>query len=91
MSLSFSDALVAIKEGKRLAREGWNGKGMFVFLVAGSRFKVNRKPLLGPFPEGRDVVYRGHIDLVAADGSVGPWSASNTDLLADDWVVVGEE
>lgn len=35
-SLPFGEALEALKSGKRIAREGWNGKGMFVYLVRGS-------------------------------------------------------
>lgn len=88
--MSFSDALQHIKYGERMQRAGWNGKGMFVFLVAGSTFQVNRAPLLGIYPEGTKINYRGHIDLKAADGSVGPWSPSNTDLLAEDWRVFTE-
>ena len=44
---TFSQALERIKEGARVARTGWNGTGMFVFLVPGSTFRVNRAPLLG--------------------------------------------
>ncbi len=86
--MDFSDALVAIKAGKRVSREGWNGKGMFVFLVSGSTFTVNRPPLLGIYPEGTRIEYRGHIDMKTVDGQVVPWVASQTDLLAEDWGVV---
>lgn len=83
--MNFSDALVAIKQGKRLARSGWNGRGMFVFLVAGSNFRVNREPLLSVIGEGTEVTYRPHIDLVAADGTVGVWQPSMSDILGEDW------
>ncbi|MBV1928235.1 MAG: DUF2829 domain-containing protein [Gammaproteobacteria bacterium] len=85
----FSWALVQIKQGSNVARQGWNGKGMFVFLVPGSTFKVNRPPLMGIYPEGTEVNYQAHIDMKTADGSVVPWLASQSDLLAEDWVVVG--
>jgi hypothetical protein len=88
MNLSFSDALVALKCKARVAREGWNGKGMFLFLVPGSTFVVNRAPLLGIYPEGTNINYLPHIDMKTADGSVVPWLASQSDLLSDDWVVV---
>lgn len=68
-------------------REGWNGKGMFVFLVPGSKFTVNRRPLLGLFAEGTEIEYRPHLDLCAADGTIGPWLISQTDALATDWTV----
>lgn len=86
--LNFGDALAALKSGARVAREGWNGKGMFVFLVPGSTFKVNRPPLLGIYPEGTEIRYHAHIDMKTADGQVVPWLASQTDVLAEDWVLV---
>jgi hypothetical protein len=85
MAMTFSQALHLLKQGHRLRRAGWNGKGMFVFLVAGSRFKVSREPLLSILGEGTEVEYRGHLDLKAADGSIGCWTPSSTDLLSDDW------
>lgn len=86
--MNFSEALVEIKNGKRVSREGWNGKGMFVFLVPGSVFKVSRAPLLGIYPEGTEIKYHAHVDMKTADGQVVPWLCSQTDLLADDWGVV---
>ncbi len=87
--MDFGKALAALKEGKRVAREGWNGKGMFLFLVAGSNFVVNREPLLSIMGEGTMVTYRPHIDMKDAEGKVVPWLASQTDMLAEDWHVVG--
>jgi hypothetical protein len=86
--MTFSLALEAIKEGKKVAREGWNGKGMFVFLVPGSTFEVNRPPLLGIYPEGTEIKYHAHVDMKTADGQIVPWLVSQTDLLADDWLIL---
>lgn len=83
--LSFSAALKLLKDGERVAREGWNGKGMFLFLVPGSTFYVNRAPLLGIYPEGTRIEYQPHIDMRTAQGTVVPWLASQSDLLANDW------
>ena len=88
-ALSFGHAVVALEAGGRVARAGWNGKGMFLFLVPGSRFKVNRLPLLGIYPEGTCIDYCPHIDMKTADDKVVPWFASQTDVLAKDWQVVG--
>lgn len=85
---SFSEALVHLKTGKKVARQGWNGKGMFVFLVAGSTFQVNRPPLLGIYPEGTTINYHAHVDMKTADGMIVPWLCSQTDLLAEDWNIV---
>lgn len=86
--MDFGKAIAALKEGRRVAREGWNGKGMFLFLVAGSNFVVNREPLLSIMGEGVTVTYRPHIDMRDAEGKVVPWLASQTDMLAEDWVEV---
>lgn len=87
-AMSFGHAIAAMKAGDRVARAGWNGKGMFLFLVAGSVFKVNRPPLLDIYPEGTEINYHAHIDMKTADGMVVPWLASQTDMLADDWMIV---
>lgn len=86
--LSFSQALHLIKSGRRVTRQGWNGKGMFLFLVPGSTFKVNRPPLLGIYPEGTEINYQAHIDMKTADGTIVPWVASQSDLLGEDWVLL---
>ena len=86
--MNFGEALQNLKMGGRVAREGWNGKDMFLFLVRGSRFEVNRAPLMGIYPEGKVIDYRSHIDMKTMQGDVVPWVASQTDLLADDWVPV---
>jgi len=83
--MNFSDALLRVRAGYKVTREGWNGRGMFIFLVPGSTFVVNRPPLLGIYPNGTEITYRPHIDMRAADGTVGVWLASQSDLLADDW------
>lgn len=85
---TFSEALEAIKAGKRCARAGWNGKNMFVFLVPGSTFRVNRPPLLGIYPEGTEINYHPHIDMRTADGTIVPWLASQADILAEDWAIL---
>jgi hypothetical protein len=88
MNLNFGQAVEALKAGKRVAREGWNGKNMFLFLVPGSTFKVNRAPLLGIYPEGTVIDYHAYIAMKTATGEIVPWLASQTDVLDEDWVVV---
>lgn len=90
-TFSFEVALVFLKSGHRLARKGWNGKGMWVYLVPGSTFEVDREPLASFLPEGVTAIYRPHIDMRAADGSFGVWLASQTDILATDWYLVNDD
>lgn len=86
--MTFGEALVALKDGKKVQREGWNGKGMFIFLVPGSTFAVNRPPLMGIYPEGTIINYQSHIDMKTAQDTVVPWLASQSDVLAEDWQIV---
>lgn len=83
--MHFGNALELVKSGKKVARSGWNGKGMFIFLVPGSTFYVNRAPLSQIYPEGTSVTYQSHIDMRTADNTIVPWTASQSDLLATDW------
>jgi len=87
-TFDFGTAVALLKLGYKVARSGWNGKGMFLFLVKGSAFKVNRPPLLGIYEEGTEIKYQSHIDMKTADNTVVPWLASQSDVLAEDWVVV---
>ena len=86
--MTFGLAIEALKKGYKVARKGWNGKGMFLFLVPGSKFKVSRPPLLGIYEEGTEISYHAHIDMKTATGEIVPWLASQTDMLAEDWVIV---
>lgn len=88
INLDFGAVVDGLKKGKRYARSGWNGKGMFIFLVNGSNFKVNREPLLTIMGEGTEVTYRPHVDMKTVDGEIVPWICSQSDMLANDWCLV---
>lgn len=81
---SFGEALDALRTGeiKGIAREGWNGRGMFISIVdAGERAARGENGEV--IPMAREVLYLKTV----RDGFV-PWCPSQTDILADDWVVV---
>jgi hypothetical protein len=78
-------ALEQLQSGERVCRAGWNGKGMYLFLVPGSKFQVNRLPLLGIYPEGTEIQYQSHVDMMTYQGTVVPWACSQSDLLAEDY------
>lgn len=80
-------AVKQMHHGMRVCRSGWNGKDMFIFLVPGSHFMVNRPPLLGIYPEGTVIDYHAHVDMRTADGKIVPWLCSQSDLLATDWQI----
>jgi len=88
--LSFAQAMVALKEGKRVARSGWNGKGMWVCYMPATRIPaelVNERTRKF-VPEG-DLYVGGYFVLwTSADIWQPGWLASQADLLADDWMIV---
>jgi len=89
--MDFSDAIRALKNSKRVAREGWNGKGMFLALQRGypdgTTANANTRAALG-VPEGTVVKVRPYIVMKDAQGMLVPWLPSQTDMLADDWTIV---
>lgn len=87
-AMNFGHALQALREGHKVARAGWNGKKMFIFLTQG-RTVPNTKDRSFAHFDGDEVVLASHIDMKAADGSfVTGWLASQTDMLAEDWCIV---
>lgn len=99
-NLTFGHALDMLKKGATVARSGWNGKGMFLYLNAGS---IDAKPPemeRGALIDGIDPTLfdKGatgtaprlpNINMKAASGAtVTGWLASQTDMLAEDWSVV---
>ena len=86
---NIGEAIEQMRSGNLVARKGWNGKNMFIFFVPGSTFIVNRPPLNIIYPEGTEINYQSHIDMKTADGTVVPWLCSQTDLLANDYGVIG--
>lgn len=83
--MKFPDVLELITETKLTFRRATWCPHEFILLVSGSTFAVTRVPLLGIFPEGTSITYRPHIDRCFSDGSIGVWSPTQDDILADDW------
>ncbi len=85
--LSFGDALYFVKQGKRIARAGWNGANQFVVYVnpyLNNQFTIIEKPgLLGTFAP--------YLALRAVNNTLNPWVPSQSDQLAEDWLVVSEQ
>ena len=84
--LNFGLAIEAAKMGKRIARKGWNGKGMYVFLAHGMDFHTDAD--LSELDD-QDVEVLDCLVMRTATGAFCPgWLASQTDMLADDWYIV---
>jgi len=96
--LTFSQALEFLKAGHQVAREGWNGKGMWIMLVKGSQPRIGPDTaygkVLGEYANTDDnmidqIRIEAHIDMFTAEGDMQPgWLASQADILAEDWGVV---
>ncbi len=73
MQLNFGDAIELLKDGERVCRKGWNGKGMWLEL---QRPDTNSKMSLP------------YIFMKTADNHLVPWLASQTDVLSEDWEMI---
>ena len=83
--MDFGEALAQLKAGAKVARSGWNGKGMYIELQRpdlGS--KMNLPYIYLVTPHGAPTSLDGSRQLPLA---LVPWLASQTDLLAEDWVL----
>ena len=89
--MNFSNALDLLKEGKKIARKNWNGKGMYLVFQKGYPdgipINANTAGATG-IPEGTICRFRPYIMMFTAQRDFVPWVASQSDLLEDDWVIV---
>lgn len=95
---TFGQAVEAVKQGKLIAREGWNGKGMFVFQRPEDTLPTHVIENVKSLPQTVKDYYRGttepvkftaYLCMKAADGSiVNGWLASQTDVLSTDWCIL---
>lgn len=81
-TFSFGEAIKYLKRGMKVARKGWNGKGMFLLYVPSEKWGIIEKIGLG-IPKGNLLPWIG---MKTADGKFIPWLASQADMLVDDWV-----
>lgn len=71
--LNFGEAIEQLKLGSKICREGWNGPGMWLKLQV---------------PDAHSKMRRPYIYMSPVYGNLVPWVASQTDILADDWMIV---
>ena len=84
--LNFGQAVELMKIGAKVARTGWNGKGMFLYHVPANSYPAQTEVAKKAF--GEMVEYGAYIAMKTAQGNVVPWLASQTDVLAEDWEIV---
>lgn len=90
--MTFGEAIEALKQGKKVARKGWNGKGMFLWLNPQMQLVNDEKSPEAPFVGGatsNEPVILATICMQTVNGDVlVGWLASQTDMLSNDWVIV---
>lgn len=84
---SFGDAMNFLKGGKKVARKGWNGKNMFLFLATDIEFHTQADLSCVSNLEG-DLTLPAVVMKTADDRFCVGWLASQTDMLSDDWYTV---
>lgn len=87
-AMTFGDALIFLKDGKKLARAGWNGKGMFVYLVPAASYPAQTAAAKSHFGDGALVPYNAYFAIKNAGETVSTWVPSVNDALAEDWQIV---
>lgn len=86
--LTFGLAIEAAKLGKRIARAGWNGSGMFAYYVPAASYPAQTGAAKAHFGDGGMVPYRAYLALKTAQGDVATWGPSCSDALAEDWQIL---
>lgn len=96
--MDFGEALRALKGGERVAREGWNGKGMWLALSPGvpaleaSKFWAGPNRDYAALQPGGVAEVLPSITMKTADGKIlMGWLASQMDMLAEDWEIIADE
>ena len=95
--MDFGGAIKALKEGHKVARKGWNGKGMFLWLKPATEVQAEwcKDPLLKSLAEenGGSIMALGTICMYTHDSTgrkaiLTGWLASQSDMLLEDWIIV---
>lgn len=95
--MDFGGAIAALKAGKKVARKGWNGKGMFLWLKPATNIDacICHDPVLKKLAEnnGGAIVALGTICMYTHDSTgrkaiLTGWLASQSDMLLEDWIIV---
>lgn len=95
--LTFGLAVEVLKQGKKVARAGWNGKGLFIFKQIPANIGLDIIPKMQSVPQsvkdtmierGQHLNYRNQCVIVNTDGDVDNWTPSISDAFAEDWMIL---
>lgn len=91
-NLPFGLAVEALKKGHKLARRGWNGKGMFVYYIPeGEYYPAHSETAKIELSENGVIKHNAYLVIKTVTGKVTTWAPSINDCLADDWYIVDFE
>ena len=82
--MNFGEAIKAVKEGKRIQREGWNGKAQYVELATCVSYKNTKGEIINV---EHDAIGNNALAFVGTSGIQLGWLASQADMLAEDWKI----
>jgi len=86
--VSFGAAVELAKLGYKVARTGWNGSGMFAYIVPAAKYKAQTSVMMDMAFDNGLIPYREYWALFTAQGDVATWAPSGSDSLAKDWILV---
>ena len=80
-TFSFGEAIKYLKRGFKVARKGWNGKGLYITLVSGENWAMDKH-------ENTVCEKRDWLGIKTVDDQFMPWVPSQSDVLAEDWIIL---
>ena len=95
--MKYGEAIEALRKGKRVQRQGWNGSGLFVFKQVPSPIPAEIVSKMTSLPQevkdeflerNQGPNYVNQLAIVKLDGTVDSWIASSSDTFAEDWIVL---
>lgn len=84
--MNFGKALEELKKGKKVARQGWNGKNQYIELATHISYKNSEQEIINA---DHDAIGNKAIAFIGTSGVQLGWLASQSDMLSDDWYIVG--
>jgi hypothetical protein len=87
-SMTFGMAISAARLGHKVSRAGWNGSGMFAYIVPAAKYKAQTSVIMDMAFENGLIPYREYWALFTAQKDVATWAPSGSDSLAEDWCIV---
>ena len=82
--MTYGEAIIAVKQGKRISRTGWNGKNQYVELATDISYRNAAGEIVNA---NHDAIGNCALAFVGTSGVQLGWLASQSDMLAEDWQV----